>query len=130
MKDFILKNWYYLILALLAIMSFTLSLVLAIKRAKSKGKDNVFEAIKEALMEQIPFWAIISEGISGGENKKDNVISLGIALVNKLMGRKLTADENDYFVAFISEHLEKVLATPQKKLQAPKKAEEGRYRVK
>lgn len=126
--DFIYKNWYYLLLAVLAVATFAVSLVLAIKKNKNSG--NIFDSIKAALMENIPFWAVISEGLSGGDNKKNNVITLGIALVNKLLGRKLSADENDYFVAFISEQLEKVLATPQKKLQAPKKAEEGRYRVK
>lgn len=126
--DFIYKNWYYLLLAVLAVATFAVSLILAIKKNKNSG--NIFDSIKAALMENIPFWAVISEGLSGGDNKKNNVITLGIALVNKLLGRKLSADENDYFVAFISEQLEKVLATPQKKLQAPKKAEEGRYRVK
>ena len=127
MQDFLIKNWYYLLLAALAVAGFIVSLILSLKRNKNKG--NVFDSIKEALMEQIPFWAIISEGLAGGEAKKDNVISLGIALVNKLLGRKLSADETAYFVSFISEHLEKVLATPQKKLQQPKTAASGKYRV-
>lgn len=126
MKDFIMKNWYYLLVAALAIVSFVASLIISIKKNKN---TNITDTIKEALMEQIPFWAIISEGLAGGETKKDNVISLGVALASKLLGRNLTADENSYFVAFITEHLEKVLATPQKKLQAPKNAQSGKYRA-
>ena len=127
MKEFIYKNWYYLIVAVLAIATFTVSLITAIKRNKNRG--NVFDTVKEALLENIPFWITISEGFSGGEAKKDNVISLGMALVNKMLGRKISPDENDYFVAFISDSLEKVLATPQKKLVAPKTAEKGKYRA-
>lgn len=126
MKEFLIKNWYYIILAAIAVAGFIVSLVVSLK--KNKGA-NVFDSIKAALLENIPFWAVISEGLAGGETKKDNVISLGIALVSKLMGRKLSAEENDYFVAFIGEHLEKILATPQKKLEAPKKAQNGKYRA-
>ena len=126
MKDFLLKNWYYLILAFLAVAGFTTSLILSLKRNKNQ---NVFESVKEALLENLPFWAVISEGLGSGVDKKNNVLTLGIALVNKLLGRKLTADENDYFVAFISEHLEKILATPQKKLQAAKSGPNGKYRA-
>lgn len=127
MKEFIYKNWYYLIVAVLGIATFTVSLITAVKRNKNRG--NVFDTVKEALLENIPFWITISEGFSGGEAKKDNVISLGMALVNKMLGRKISPDENDYFVAFISDSLEKVLATPQKKLVVPKMAEKGKYRA-
>lgn len=126
MKDFIYKNWYYLILAFIAIASFIISLVISLKKRKG---GSILDSIKEALLENIPFWAVISEGLVSGEAKKDNVISLGIALASKMSGRKLSAEENDYFVAFISENLEKVLATPQKKLQAPKTAQSGKYRA-
>lgn len=126
MKDFLLKNWYYLILALLAVASFMISLIFSLKRRKG---GSILDSVKEALLENIPFWAVISEGLVSGETKRDNVISLGIALASKMTGRKLTAEENDYFVAFISENLEKVLAAPQKKLQAPKTAQSGKYRV-
>ena len=126
MKEFLLKNWYYIILAVLAIAGFITSLVLSLKRNKGA---NIWDSVKAALMENIPFWAIISEGLGSGEAKKDNVLTLGIALVNKLLGRKLTADENDYFVAFISEQLEKVLSTPQKKLEKPKNKANGKYRA-
>ena len=46
-----------------------------------------------------------------------------------MFGRKLTADENDYFVGFISEQLEKVLSAPQKKLQVAKNKANGKYRA-
>lgn len=125
-KEFLLKNWYYIILAALAIAGFIVSLVLSFK--KNKG-NNIWDHVRAALMENIPFWAIISEGLGSGEDKKNNVLTLGIALVNKMFGRKLTADENDYFVGFISEQLEKVLSAPQKKLQVAKNKANGKYRA-
>ena len=125
-KEFLLKNWYYIILAALAIAGFIVSLILSLKRNKG---NNIWDHVRAALMENIPFWAIISEGLGSGEDKKNNVLTLGIALVNKMFGRKLTADENDYFVGFISEQLEKVLSAPQKKLQVAKKGSSGKYRA-
>lgn len=126
MKDFLLNNWYYILVAALAVISFIASLIISIKK---KGSSNIIDSIKEAVLENLPFWCVLSEGLNGGEAKKDNVLSLGIALVSKMLGRNLTADENDYFIAFISEHLEKILATPQKKLEAPKKADSSKYRA-
>ena len=125
-KEFLLKNWYYIILAALAIAGFIVSLVLSLKRNKG---NNIWDHVRAALMENIPFWAIISEGLGSGEDKKNNVLTLGIALVNKMFGRKLSADENDYFVGFISEQLEKVLSAPQKKLQVAKNKANGKYRA-
>lgn len=127
MKDFLLKNWYYLILATVAVAGFVVSLVLSLKRNKG---SNVFDSIKEALLENIPFWSVLSEGLATGEAKKDNVLTLGIALVDKMLGRKMTADEISYFTAFISDNLEKVLSAPQKKLETAKIAEKSKYRVK
>lgn len=126
MKDFLIQNWYYILVAALAIVSFIASLIISIKK---KGSSNIIDSVKESILENLPFWCVLSEGLQGGETKKENVLSLGIALASKLLGRKLTADENDFFVAFISEHLEKILSTPQKKLEAPKKADSSKYRA-
>lgn len=114
MKDFLIKNWYYIILAFVAVAGFISSLIIALKKGKN---PNLFDSIKTALLEQIPFWAVMSEGLVSGQDKKNNVITLGIALVRKLLGRDLSADENNYFVAFVSDNLEKILTAPQKKLK-------------
>lgn len=114
MKDFLLKNWYYIILAVLAAASFFTSIIISLKRNKG---GNILDSVKEALLENIPFWAVMSEGLASGADKKNNVITLGIALARKILGRDLSADENNYFVAFISDGLEKILAAPQKKLK-------------
>lgn len=124
MKDFLIKNWYYLILALIAIVGFITNLIIARKKAKN---PNLFDSIKAALLEQIPFWAVMSEGLVSGADKKNNVITLGIALVRKLLGRDLSADENNYFVAFISESLEKILTAPQKKLKMAENKQKSPY---
>lgn len=127
MKEFIFKNWYYIILACLAIASFTASMIFASRRGK---KTNFLDTVKEALLEQIPYWAIISEGMVSGADKKNNVLQLGIALARKLLGRDLSADENSFFVAFITDALEKILSAPQKKLEMSKISEKSKYTVK
>lgn len=126
MKEFLLNNWYYILVAVLAVLSFTASLIISLKK---KGSSNIIDSVKESILENLPFWCVLSESLVGGETKRDNVLSLGVALASKLLGRKLTAEENDFFVAFISEHLEKILAAPQKKLSAPKKADSSKYRT-
>lgn len=118
MKEFLINNWYYLVLALVAVAGFISSLIVSLK----KKSGNLFDSVKEALLENIPLWAIMSESLAAGEDKKNNVISLGIALASKLLGKKLDADEVNYFASFISEHLEKILAAPQKKLAMTKKS--------
>lgn len=118
MKEFLINNWYYLVLALVAVAGFISSLIVSLK----KKSGNLFDSVKEALLENIPLWAVLSESLASGEDKKNNVISLGIALAAKLLGKKLDADEVNYFSSFISEHLEKILAAPQKKLAMTKKS--------
>lgn len=124
MKDFLIKNWYYIILAFVAVAGFVSSLIIALKKGKN---PNLFDSIKAALLEQIPFWAVMSEGLVSGADKKNNVITLGIALVRKLLGRDLSADENNYFVAFVSENLEKILTAPQKKLKTAEIKQKSPY---
>lgn len=118
MKEFLLQNWYYILLAVVAIAGFISSLIISLKRKPS----NIFDSIKAAILEQLPIWAIMSEGLASGADKKNNVISLGIALANKLLGRNLTADENNIIASFIGENLEKILAAPQKKLAQTQKS--------
>lgn len=124
MKDFLIKNWYYIILAFVAVAGFVSSLIIALKKGKN---PNLFDSIKTALLENIPFWAVMSEGLVSGADKRNNVITLGIALVRKLLGRDLSADENNYFVAFVSENLEKILTAPQKKLKTAEIKQKSRY---
>lgn len=124
MKEFLLNNWYYIILAVLAVATFICSIVI-----KRKSNNNFLDSVKAALLEQIPTWAVFSEGMISGADKKNNVIGLGIALVSKMLGRGLTAEENSYFVAFISEQLEKILSAPQKKLVAVQKTQKSKYRA-
>ena len=125
MKEFLLANWYYLVLAFVAVAGFISSLCISLKKNKN---SNIFDTIKATLLEQIPLWAIMSEGLSSGTDKKNNVISLGIALASKLLGRNLTADENTFIASFISSQLENVLSAPQKKLAMTSKS--GKYTVK
>lgn len=126
MKEFLIKNWYYIVLAVLAACSFIFSVYMA----KKKGNSNLLDSVKEALLENMPYWIVISESMASGEDKRNNVISLGIALASKMLGKKLNADEIGYFEAFIKEQLEKVLATPQKKLQAAEINQKNKYRTK
>ena len=124
MKEFFIQNWYYVLLAVLAVATFICSFVI-----KRKANNNFLDSVKAALLENIPTWAIFSEGLVSGADKKNNVISLGIALASKMLGRGLTAEENSYFVAFISEQLEKILSAPQKKLVVAEKSQKSKYRA-
>lgn len=124
MQEFFIKNWYYILLAVLAVATFVCSFVI-----KRKGNNNFLDSVKAALLENIPYWAVISEGLVSGADKKNNVIGMGIALVSKMLGRGLTAEENSYFVAFISEQLEKILSAPQKKLVVAEKQQKSKYRA-
>ena len=82
MKEFLIANWYYLVLAVVAVAGFISSLCISLK--KNKGA-NIFDSVKAALMENIPLWAIMSEGLTSGTDKKNNVISLGIKLVENAL---------------------------------------------
>lgn len=124
MEEFLKANWYYILVAVLAIASFVASLVITIKK---KGSSNLFDSVKAAIMENLPMWAILSEGLVSGADKKNNVLQLGIALASKLLGRNLTADENAYFVSFIGEQLEKILSAPQKKLVKVVEPQKSKY---
>ena len=124
MQEFFIKNWYYILLAVLAVATFICSVVI-----KRTGNNNFLDSVKAALLENIPYWAVISEGLVSGADKKNNVIGMGIALVSKMLGRGLTAEENSYFVAFISEQLEKILSAPQKKLVVAEKSQKSKYRA-
>ena len=126
MNEFILNNWYYILLSFIAVLGFITSLVLTFKRNKGA---NVFDSVKAALLENIPFWASISENLATSQDKRNNVLTLGIALVSKLLGRKLSAEENNYFAAFIGENLEKILAAPQKKLLKVENGSKSKYRA-
>lgn len=124
--DFLLQHWKEILWAVLMLVSFTISLILAIRK---RGKENILTSVKEALLEQIPTWAILSEGFSSGQAKKENVLTLGLALVQKMLGRNLSADENAFWVSFLTEQLEKILSTPQKKLTVVKKENVSKYRI-
>lgn len=123
--EFIKNNWYYLILTLLAIGGFIASIVIKCKR----GKMNPLDAIKASAMEEMPFWISISESLEGPENKRNNFLSLVIAYVSKKFGRNLTAEENQFFVTWAEDMLEKILATPQKKLNKAKIEQKSKYRI-
>ena len=71
-KEFILANWYYLLLFVLALAGFITSLVMK----RKGGKTNLLDSVKSALLEQIPLWAILSEGLASGEDKNNNVLQL------------------------------------------------------
>lgn len=127
MKEFLLTNWYFIVLAMLAILSFIISFISIRKKNKS---GNLLDTIKKAILENVPFWVCISEGMNEGADKKNNVISLGLALVQKMFGRNLTADESNYFVAYIGEQIEKILSAPQKKLVAETEKKASKFVIK
>lgn len=125
-----LKDYWNLIFDAFCVVLFIVSVVIAFIR-KRKNKLNFLDSVKEALLENLPTWIILSENLKEGKDKKNNVISLGVAFATKLVGRELSPDETSYLVAFIENGLESILSTPQKKLETAEKQEEktNGYRI-
>ena len=121
-KQFLIQNWYLIAVVVLCIALFIVSLF------KNKNLGLV-EKIKASLLEQLPIWIILSEQFNTGEAKMNNVLALGLALVSKMLGRALTADENTFFESFIREQAEKILSAPQKKLKTAEITKKSKYTV-
>ena len=84
---------------------------------KKRGKLNLLDTIKAFILGELPTWISYSENLKGSTVKLNNVVSLALASVKKFVGRDLNAEEEAMFIAFITDNVEKILATPQKKLE-------------
>lgn len=110
LRIWLLQNWSLLSSVVLFILAAIVSLI----RGKKKGA-TLPELVSGLLLEQLPMWISLSESIGGkGESKRVYVLNEALSYCSKKLGRTLTQDESDYIISYLSEQIEKILATPQK----------------
>lgn len=121
LKQFLITNWQLLASALM----FIIATVVAIIRMKKKGM-TFQEIMSGILMEQLPLFVSMAETEGGsGDKKKVYVLNKALNYVASKLGRQLSQEESDIIIAYASEKIETILATPQKKNVA-KIAKKGR----
>ena len=109
-KQFLIQNWQLLASACLFIMA----TIIGIIRMKRKG-CNFSDIVSGLLVEQLPIWISMAEASKkGGEQKRVEVLNQAINFAAKKLGRSLTQEEIDYVIAYATEKIEAILATPQK----------------
>ena len=111
MKEFVIHNWQLLASAVL----FILATIIGIVRGKEKGV-SILGYILGEIAQNLP--SMISEAEEKGgtaEQKKVWVLNSVLNKASKALGRKLNEEETSYFISNVSEQIEKVLETPQKK---------------
>ena len=115
-KQFLIQNWQLLASTVL----FIVTTVIGIIRMKKKGM-TFQEIMSGILMEQLPLWISMSETSGGtGEQKRVFVLNKALNYCSGKLGRTLTQQESDLLIAYATEKIESILATPQKKGVAKK----------
>ena len=115
-KEFLIHNWQLLASAVL----FIIATVIGIIRMKKKGM-TFQEILSGILMEQIPLWVSMAETDGGtGEQKRVEVLNKALNYCASKIGRQLSQAESDMIISYVSEKIEAILSTPQKKGVAKK----------
>lgn len=115
-KEFLIHNWQLLASGVL----FIIATVIGIIRMKKKGM-TFQEILSGILMEQIPLWVSMAETDGGtGEQKRVEVLNKALNYCASKLGRQLSQAESDMIISYVSEKIEAVLSTPQKKGVAKK----------
>ena len=115
-KQFMINNWQLIASATL----FILATIIGIIRMKKKGM-TFQEILSGILMESIPLWVSMAETKGGtGEEKRVYVLNKALNYCASKLGRTLSQAESDMIIAYVTEKVEAVLATPQKKGVAKK----------
>ena len=110
-KEFVIHNWQLIASAILFITATVIGLI----RSKKKGV-NILGYILGEIAQNLPKMISESEAKGGtAEQKKVYVLNAVLNFASKALGRKLNEEETSYFIANISEQIESVLETPQKK---------------
>ena len=109
--EFALKHWEQIASVILFVAAFVIGCV----RSKKKGYTFI-EVMTGILTEQAPEWIRAAEAKGGtGEQKKVSVLNAAVSCATKAMGRALTESEVNAIVTKMSQIIEDVLDTPQKK---------------
>ena len=111
LKEFFIKNWQLIASGLL----FIIATVISIIRMKKKGM-TFQEIISGLLMEQLPLFVDMAENKGGtGEQKRVYVLNKALNFASSKVGRPLTQAESDMIISYVTEKVELILTTPQKK---------------
>ena len=115
LKEFFIHNWQLIASGTL----FILATVISIIRAKKKGL-TFMQIMSGLLLEQLPLWIDMAEATKeGGEQKRVQVLNKALNYCAKKLGRSLTQEESDYVISYVTEKVEAILTTPQKKEALP-----------
>ena len=110
-KEFLVHNWQLLASGVL----FIIATIIGFIRMKKKGM-TFQEILSGILMEQLPLWISMSETSGGtGEQKRVAVLNKALNYCSSKLGRTLSQAESDMIISYVSEKIESILATPQKK---------------
>lgn len=111
MVEFLQAYWFYLYAFIVVLFDI---LILVIKR-RPKTLDDFTLILNESFSSYLP--ALISkfEEPGKGEIKKIHVIDCMRSIIAHRLGRKLSPKEEKIFEKFVSESIESILSTPQKK---------------
>ena len=113
-KQFVLEHWQ----ALLAILIALATLLVAIFKGKKEGK-SVKEILIDFITDRLPSYIRETEAHGGtAEQKKSYCLNLALRDAAKEIGHQLTVEEADYIVNKVSDKIEDILSTPQKKEQS------------
>ena len=110
-KQFLLKNWQLIASALLFIISTVAAFI-----ARRKKGYSFSDILLGLISEQLPTLVSIAESSGGtGEQKKVQVLNAALNYTSRTLGRKLSEEETSFIITHVSEQIEKILETPQKK---------------
>lgn len=109
MLEFLKTYWR----EILEVVVLTVSIIIATVR--KKPSSSLVSDIKARLAVLVPVLVKQVESPGNGSEKKSIVIGKCLSAVTGFYGRKLQEDESSYWKQYVSNQIEDVLSTPQKK---------------
>lgn len=82
---------------------------------KKKPSSDLIGSIYSSVVQVLPGLIASVEVPGNGQEKKLKVLESGLALMEKSLGRSLTADEKIVYATKLSTQVEAILSTPTKK---------------
>lgn len=111
MVEFLQAYWFYLYAFIVVFFDI---LILVIKR-RPKTLDDFTLILNESCSVFLPVLINKFEEPGNGENKKIHVIDSMRSIIFKRLGRKMCSREEKIFNEYVSDRIESILSTPQKK---------------
>lgn len=108
-KQFFIQYWKYILIGFLYLVLLVCSLI------RKKVNCNLLDKFYSEVVNLLPGFICRVETPGNGESKKQAVILLACNQLEKLLGRKLSSDEFNFYSDKFSKLIEKILLTPTKK---------------